>query len=238
MMGEDPTELLHLALAEEERFPDLTYDASRYAKVLKRLGAKEELLDVGCGIGIHASIALQSGFSVHGIEPGRAACLAYGLLNGKGPYHGMLTEKYARAHTRAFDVILLSQVLEHICDLDEMLSWLGMMLRNGGIVAVGVPRFRSWLSLLQGKRDMFISPPEHVNFFTGAGLQRLFHRNGFEMVASETLSRIDPKRIQRRLPLRVINAPLARLIAAMIRSTDIGSLGISLRQYFRRLGNE
>jgi len=234
LAADDPAELLRMALAEERRFPDLTFDARRYVRVLNRLGASGELLDVGCGIGIHASVAKEAGFRVHGIEPGRAACSAYALLNGSEPHQGMLTDEFARDHANAFDVVLLSQVLEHVCDLDAMVRWLRAMLREGGILAVGIPRFRSWLSVLQGTRDMFISPPEHVNFFTTAGLRQLFLRAGFELVASETLSRIDPARIQRRLPLGIFRASLARLIAAGFRATDLRGCGISLRQYFRK----
>ena len=47
---------------------------------------------------------------------------------------------------------------------------LSAILVPDGIVAVAVPHFGSLLSRLQGKKDMFICPPEHLNFFSRRGL--------------------------------------------------------------------
>ena len=89
---------------------------------------------------------------------------------------GMLTRNFVQANPGSFDVVLMSQVLEHITDLESTLDYLRDLLAPNGIAAIAVPHFGSWLSRLQGKKDMFIVPPEHLNFFSRAGLTALFDR--------------------------------------------------------------
>lgn len=75
------------------------------------------------------------------------------------------------------DLIIASQVVEHIYDLDGMMKDFCNNLKDGGFVIVEIPdslsySFRKWPDLL----DYY---PTHVNHFSSSQLNYLFNRYGF-----------------------------------------------------------
>ena len=86
-------------------------------------------------------------------------------MNAFTPEAGMLDKIFVNKYTEKFNIILMSQVLEHIADLDETLDYLNMLLDRKGIVVIAVPHFKSLVSILQGKNDMFIIPLNTLTFF-------------------------------------------------------------------------
>lgn len=85
----------------------------------------------------------------------------------------MFDNSFVINNMNSFDVVLLSHVLEHSFSPASLVSNLFQVLKPGGIAAISVPLFGSFLSKLQGKKDMFISPPEHLNYFSKSGLVTL-----------------------------------------------------------------
>lgn len=181
------SERFELAVNSERRRPALTTDGKRIAQRLKAIRPKGRVLDIGAGDGFHSHALISAGFSVEALEPGATAREVFRRLNGFLPMDGFLDSDFAASRKSCYQAVLLSQVLEHIPDLELSVRLLNRTLEVGGIAVIAVPHFRSWLSILTGKHDMFISPPEHLNYFTVAGLVRLMERHGFELVDYETV---------------------------------------------------
>lgn len=188
--------------------PTALHDADRILRRFSALSHDRRLLDVGAGPGHFSHAAIQKGFSVAALEPNAASRMAFKRLNGFEPDAGMFDEAYADRGTGAFDGVVASHVLEHILDPEAFVRHIRQVLKTGGIAMIAVPHFGSALSRLQGKGDMFISPPEHLNFFSRAGLERLFGRNGLELAFMETPSKVPRRRIE-----EIVKAPVLSTLA-------------------------
>lgn len=233
----EPVFQLKKLLAEEERYPNSTEDAMRIVRRLQlHFGFPKGTLffDVGAGCGFFSHAAQQAGFTVKACEPNPSCRPVFAELNGFEPDPEMFNPSIAKRYVGAFEVFLLSQVLEHITNLDETLDLIRLSLKAGGITVVAVPLFRSFFSQLRGKRDMFIIPPEHVNFFTYKSLRTLFKRFAFSPVLRETVSRFDHQKIASNLKLRGITIPILSLTSLFMKLTDKIHRGLYLNAYFQK----
>jgi hypothetical protein len=74
-------------------------------------------------------------------------------------------------------------------------------LEPGGVFACAVPNFGSAAVAVLGIRDnACLWVPEHVNYFTLAGLCALLTRSGFEIVSSNNITRVPYDALSRRVP--------------------------------------
>ncbi len=91
----------------------------------------------------------------------------------------MLTDD--KSLCRSFDCVILSQVIEHIYDLNKAIENVSHLLKNGGILYIEAPdASRYW--------DCFIAPYyyfdcEHINHFDEHSLKNLLALNGLEVVS-------------------------------------------------------
>jgi SAM-dependent methyltransferase len=219
-------------LDEEAAYPNSILDAARMVGWCSDLTRGRRFLDIGAGFGFFSREAVAAGFSVTALEPAPFCRESFFYLNGFQSEPRMLDLAFALEHRGEFDVALMSQVLEHLPDLEETLKELSTLLVFGGIAAMAVPHFRSLVSRLQGRRDMFIAPPEHLNFFTAASLIRLFGRHGFSFIRVETVSRFDPRRLAARLGWA--GAVATPFLRAALRAADATRTGMYLNAYFRK----
>jgi len=134
------------ALLELEReYPNATRDAKTLVRValnyLPPTHGPRKALDVGSGYGFFSKEALKAGFEVTAINPGRWENVVYRQLTGLEPIERAFEEVEFNTH---FDLILLSQVLEHMYDPQAVLGKVARLLTKGGVVAIAVPNF-DWI---------------------------------------------------------------------------------------------
>jgi SAM-dependent methyltransferase len=227
-------ENLQLALAQERAFPNSVLDAERLAKAAKALATGSTFLDVGAGLGFFSRAACAQGFEVAAIEVNEESRGVFREMNGFDAAPGMLDHDFAVQHEGRYAVVLLSQVLEHIRDVNSTVPDLRRMLAQGGICVVAVPHFGSLVSRLQGRNDMFITPPEHLNYFSREGLMRLFARHGFECCRVDTISRFDQGRLQRNLRLPWLGTIAGIGLRSILGAADKCNRGMFLNAYFRK----
>jgi len=228
------TEAYEKVLKEEQEFPNSELDATRITGYCRALTSGNNFLDIGAGYGFFSRAALKRGFQVTAIEPTKECRDVFRLMCGMEPVSGMLTCEFVRANSGSFDVVLMSQVLEHIADLDSTLRDLKDLLTPNGIVSIAVPHFGSWLSRFQGRSDMFIVPPEHVNLFSRAGLVALFEQHGLMCCEMHTISRVNVQRVQRRIPVPFFSHFVALGVAELMRLSDTFQRGMFINAYFRK----
>ena len=221
-------------LADEVAFPNSSVDAERIASNCRGLCSGSRFLDIGAGYGFFSGAALKHGFQVTAIEPTEICRKVFKRMNGFEPLAGMLTDRFAQERAGSFDAILMSQVLEHTPDLESMLDNLSTLLAPNGVIVIAVPHFGSWLSRAQGKRDMFIVTPEHLNFFSRNGLAALFQRRGLQHCKLHTVSRLNVARVARRVPIPLAGNLVSRGLLAVMRLSDSVGGGMFLNAYFRK----
>lgn len=137
-----------------------------------------KLLDVGCNEGRGLRIYQDNGYRVEGLELNpRAAETA--RKNGFAVY-GELLENLAS--DLKYDVIVLSNVLEHSLHPAEMVQHIHRHLQPEGEVWISCPNSESWLRGVFSRSWINWHVPFHIVHFSSRTLGSLLEKNGFEIV--------------------------------------------------------
>jgi 2-polyprenyl-3-methyl-5-hydroxy-6-metoxy-1,4-benzoquinol methylase len=135
------------------------------------------LLDVGCNEGRGLIIYRKNGYTVEGLELNRnAAALArsHGFI-----VHTDLIEDFLPQGL--YDVVVLSNVIEHSLNPHDMLSHVARLLKPGGAVWISCPNNESWMSKIFGKSWINWHVPFHIVHFSDHALRRLLNSHGFSV---------------------------------------------------------
>jgi hypothetical protein len=81
---------------------------------------------------------------------------------------------------------------------------------------------------------MYISPPEHLNFFSRPALVRLFDRGGFDLERLETMSKIPRRFVQKILRNPALTEVGWKGGFYVLRFFDFLGQGMVLNAYFRK----
>ena len=141
------------------------------------------MLDVGCGPGLFLLEAKKRNWEVYGTE---FTDQQIEYLNQKGvkTFKGKLTED--AFDKESFDVIISSEVLEHINNPVEEMTLFNSFLRKGGLTYITTPNFNALERyLLKGKYNV-IDYPEHLCYYTPKTINTLLTRCGFKKVKIKT----------------------------------------------------
>jgi 2-polyprenyl-3-methyl-5-hydroxy-6-metoxy-1,4-benzoquinol methylase len=136
------------------------------------------LLDVGCGTGFFASNAKAAGWQVAGTEPDRQAREVAQSRVGEHVYESIGAEYF---NGKKFDVITLWHVLEHVHQLNEMITWLHEHLAEDGLLVVAVPNYESADAQAFGSHWAAWDVPRHLYHFSKTSIQRLMEKNNFHV---------------------------------------------------------
>ncbi len=154
---------------------------------------RRRILDVGSGPGFLLLHGKQRGWQTLGIEPSAQAA-AHSRKLGLEIIEDFLTEETAR-RLGTFDVVHMSEVLEHIPDPRGMVRLVQNLLTPGGLLCVVVPNdynpFQYALRKACGYEPWWVAPPHHINYFDFDSLSHLLSSNGFEIVLREATFPID-----------------------------------------------
>jgi len=145
---------------------------------------RRRVLEVGSGPGTFLEVGQARGWQAVGVEPSRRAA-AYARERGLDVlehfFDDALLDRLAR-----FDVVHLSDVLEHVPDPEAVIRRARRVLDPGGLLAVVVPNdynaVQRALREQQGYAAWWVAPPHHINYFDFASLGGLLERCGLEIV--------------------------------------------------------
>lgn len=142
------------------------------------------LLDIGCNEGRGLKIYARNGFRVEGLELNQTAAAVareagfivhtsdIGDLSGSTPY----------------DVVVLSNVLEHAPDPRQMLRDICRKLKPGGQVWISCPNSRSWLRTVFGSLWINWHVPFHITHFSAETLEKLLRETGFATIETRQIT--------------------------------------------------
>ena len=142
------------------------------------------LLDAGCNEGRGLKIYACNGFQVEGLELNPTAA-AVARESGFTVHEGDTTDFTAPA---AYDVVVLSNVLEHAPDPKKVLINLRGNLKPGGQLWISCPNRRSWLRKAFGRSWINWHVPFHISHFSRGTLRRLLTDAGFQNVESRQIT--------------------------------------------------
>jgi methionine biosynthesis protein MetW len=157
--------------------------------ILDSLPRGLSVLDVGCGSGVHgAELKRAHGHRVTGVDLSEQS-IAKAKTRLEEAYVADVTkpERYPFFGSRRFDVIVFSDILEHLYDPASVLSSHYHLLAPGGHLLISLPNVAIWnvrLSVLAGRfeyQDTGTLDRTHIRFFTRSTFQRFVREAGLEI---------------------------------------------------------
>jgi len=154
--------------------------ARRLDEIVATLGSGGRLLDVGFGAGTLLEAARRAGWKTAGVEVSLPA-VEHARELGFDVVHGRLED--AAYPDASFDVVVATEIFEHISDVRPLLREIARILRPGGLLWGTTPHGRGISGRLLGASWSVMSPPEHVQLFSIAGMTKLLRACGFRNVS-------------------------------------------------------
>jgi 2-polyprenyl-6-hydroxyphenyl methylase/3-demethylubiquinone-9 3-methyltransferase len=149
------------------------------------------ILDIGCGGGILSEPLARLGGNVVGIDPApenvEVARLHAGQSGLAIDYRAATAEALADANEK-FDIVIASEVVEHVADLPLFIKRAAEMTKPGGLLIVttinrtmksfalaiiGAEYVLRWLPVGTHSWDKFVMPEELCDLFTANGLNEI-----------------------------------------------------------------
>jgi len=155
--------------------------------------SRRRIVDVGSGPGFFLLNGHDRHWQTIGIEPSAQAA-AHSRSLGLEIVEEFLDDQLAE-HLGLFDVVHMSDVLEHIPDPADMIHRARRMLAPGGLICIVVPNdynpFQQALRTSCGYKPWWLAPPHHINYFNPDSIKKLLTRCGFEILLQEGTFPID-----------------------------------------------
>jgi SAM-dependent methyltransferase len=200
-------------------------DPAEVGGLLRALMPSRSLvLDVGCGTGMVTLIANRDkNNQVLAIEPDpERAKLA--RVRGINVECGYLDQKFLARHP-PFDVVVLSDVLEHVAAPGEFLKLAIGALKPGGLILLSVPNVAHWtvrFNLLFGRFDYTetgILDATHLRWFTEQTICALCHNCGLDVLSVQHSAGNDLSEYRQGFPWRFLPGRVRRrLVRGLTRS--------------------
>ncbi len=160
-------------------------DAIHILRQLDKLNIKKGvILDVGCGAGFFMDEARKRKWNVFGIDTSaKAIKYARNVLRLKVIKNDFLTYNF---YDQKYDVIILSQLIEHLKNPEDFLNKAYSLLYSKGVLVVITPNINSNLSKILKDRFNYLIPPEHLYYYSPKTLKELVKKCNFNVLKIKT----------------------------------------------------
>ena len=158
-----------------------------YFEIVKN---SNRILDIGCGKGTFLNILKKHNKETHGLEPDSNAINIL-LKNGHKAVKGdILSSNY---DSNYFDLVILSQVFEHVENPAFLLEEAKRILKPGGYILIITPNSDSNLAKRYKNLWRSLELPRHVILHSPNSINKLFSKLYFELKIYVRVSPIDIK---------------------------------------------
>jgi SAM-dependent methyltransferase len=157
-----------------------SFDTSRFKDITRRITGRfpknSHILDFGCATGGLLFQLKQEGYSsILGMDRSAAAADIAKRLYGVPVINDSLSNIKNRSNS--LDLAILVGVLEHLCDINELMSGLGALVKDQGYLYIETPDVEGFAACMDMPFQQF--SVEHINFFSNLSLTRLMAGHGF-----------------------------------------------------------
>jgi 2-polyprenyl-3-methyl-5-hydroxy-6-metoxy-1,4-benzoquinol methylase len=137
----------------------------------------ENLLDYGCGTGDFLNACKTSGWNITGVEPSAVAQQIAAEKTSQTIY-----SKIDDLPPLTFDTITLWHVLEHVPDLNTLLSTLNKKLDRTGTIFIAVPNRSSWDANYYKETWAGYDVPRHLWHFRQTDMQNILKAHSLNVI--------------------------------------------------------
>jgi SAM-dependent methyltransferase len=157
--------------------------AAHLVRFVEDLGPVDSALDLGCGDGrlggeLQASRLTLADVSALALERAHRRLPAAEAVS-------LRPDEPLPFEDSSFDLVLAAETLEHVRDVQLLLSEARRVLRPGGTLALTTPahgRRTALAALIRGFERVFDPLSPHIRFFTSRSLRALLGEMGFDVV--------------------------------------------------------
>ncbi len=139
--------------------------------------ANKKLLDSGCAKGYLMMAAQELGFDAYGFDISKSAIKEGKKIFGKKLFCGTLEK--AKYKKEEFDVITMTDILEHLSEPDKFMKNINRILKKDGLILIITPNSDSFTRKVLGK-NWYQYKNEHIIYYSKKGLTNLLEKNGFK----------------------------------------------------------
>ncbi|MGR9072533.1 MAG: methyltransferase domain-containing protein [Gammaproteobacteria bacterium] len=166
--------------------PDL---AKNVIDAVRRCGNIRSVCELGCGGGWVSNRLAEDGYEVIAVDASESGILAAREANGQATFYRDLIDRgLASRLGKRFDLVLSSEVIEHLYRPADLLEAARELLNSGGLLVLSTP-YHGYLKYLAlavlGKMDKHLTvnwEGGHIKFFSPATLSELLDSQGFRVV--------------------------------------------------------
>lgn len=143
-----------------------------------------KVLDAGCGDGRHLQVARHYGFQkLYGIDQDLISLnKVKDRFENEAPFIQQGNIEQLPFSNESFDIVICSEVLEHVDNVEKALQNLYSVTRKGGSCAISVPRFWTEKICWLLSKEYPHTPGGHLRIFKTKELEKLIKKVGFKIV--------------------------------------------------------
>lgn len=170
----------------------LTYSMSkarekRLTELLPKNMKDIKILDVGCSTGYFGSKLKMRGAKVFGIDISRTAIKVASQILDQAKVIDINSKKIP-CPKNTFDIIIASEIIEHLINSDHALKEFYRVLKSDGILIISTPNFLYWGNRLKFLRGQFKYEQSghydvgHIHFYTYSSLINDLKQRNFVVI--------------------------------------------------------
>jgi len=162
------------------------YQFYKKKKLISRINNKENisLLDIGCGTGDFIAYCKENNWSCGGVETDEKARDFATKINNCNVY---INIDEALKEGRKYDFITMWHVLEHVYDLSNYMDKIKRLLKDGGVLILGLPNCNSYDAEKFKSSWFAYDLPIHVSHFNKKDIVKLIKKHKFKSVFTKPL---------------------------------------------------
>ncbi|CAK7025219.1 class I SAM-dependent methyltransferase [Fusobacterium varium] len=137
-----------------------------------------KILEIGSGLGYFTYGMKKAGFDIAGMEISNDA-VKKAIKNYGNNYICADLFEYSQENKEKYDVVVMTEVIEHISEPEKFLKVIRTILKTGGILIVTTPNKGAYPENFVWHSDL---PPIHLWWFSRKSLKKLMEITGYRSI--------------------------------------------------------
>lgn len=156
--------------------------------IFKYVGTNQDILSVGCGSGLLEAEAKKKNNKVYALDISEENIKIVKAIAEEAYVCDIEKVTVLPFKKKKFDVIILSDILEHLLNPEKALVLMKQYLKDGGFLVASIPNVANWtvrIPFIFGsfnyKEDGIVVWP-HYRFFTNHSIKKMFKKCGYTII--------------------------------------------------------